>query len=69
MPKSVRKYRRIYLSDHYLYIMSEEKIKCKIPIGKMSKIFDSKNSAEFVIMAGDKAVLIDNLPLRDKMIR
>lgn len=41
MPKSIRKYRRIFLSDHYLYIMSEDKIKAKLSIGKMDKIFES----------------------------
>jgi hypothetical protein len=44
VPKSVRKYRKIFLSDHYLYVMSDEKIKVKIAVGKMSKIIESENS-------------------------
>ena len=66
---SVRKYRRFYLSDIYLYIMSEEKVKCRIALLKIKKIIVSETSGEIVLISDDKSILIDSLLIRSKVIR
>ena len=45
MKDSIRKYRRLYISDVYLYVMSDEKVKCRIALLKIKKIIISDNSA------------------------
>jgi hypothetical protein len=48
--KSIRKYRKVYLSSSYLYVISEEKVKYKMAILKIRKLVISQNSSECVIM-------------------
>jgi hypothetical protein len=65
--KSIRKYRRIYLSNVYLYVLSEEKVKYKVAVLKLRKIIISLNSSEFVLLSDARSILIDDLALRERM--
>jgi hypothetical protein len=63
--KSIRKFRRIFLSNLYFYVLSEDRVKFKIPNLKISKLFISINSSEFVLVSDSRSVLIDDLSIRD----
>lgn len=63
----MRKYRKIYLSNIYLYVISEEKIKYKVAALKVKKIISSLNSSEFVLISDSKSILIDDLAMREKI--
>jgi serine/threonine protein kinase len=65
--KSIRKFRRLYLSNVYLYVLSEDKIKFKVSALKVRKLISSLNSSEFVLLTDHKSLLIDDLALREKM--
>lgn len=65
--KSIRKYRKVYLSTFYLYVISEEKVKYKISILKIKKLVISQNSSECVIIGEGRALLIDDLILRERI--
>lgn len=63
--KSIRKFRRIFLSNLYFYVLSEDRVKFKISNLKISKLFISINSSEFVLLSDSRSVLIDDLSIRD----
>ena len=67
--KGYRKCRNIFLSDFYFYVLTEDKVKYKLSLNKVTKVIVSSNSAEFVLLTSEKSVLIDNLNFRSATLK
>jgi hypothetical protein len=62
--KGTHKYREIYLSNIYLYVLSGGKMREKILIKDIKKVITSIYSSEMVLVTDTKSILIDNAEIR-----